>query len=368
MPTTAAGSEPVARPPAPKSPPPSPKGANQRPRTQATSQVRLTLHDGSSSRTVDWSVASELDWSNYSLVLGAGGATGAAFEAGVALGLATDLHVSFADARAVIGTSAGSIGAALIGLGFEGNDVAAVVAEVYDHMDPAVAAYGVQFDNTPPPLPNRLWMMRPPSLQLLASTTARLARRHWTGAALASIREGTFDLGARLQFLEGVPWPAPPTDIGICAVDARTGRREVFTRDTAATLLEAVNASCAVPGVMKPVRIGGIKYVDGGVVSPTNADLVDGRSDLVVIVSPMSGTSSRTALGRMTSGHARRRLASEVAVVKRRSKVLVIEPAGRLSNRVVDDALDGEGNRQILTDTYFGVTERTGGPDAANAG
>ena len=51
----------------------------------------------------------------------------------------------------------------------------------------------------------------------------------------------------------------------------------------------AVAASCAIPTFFTPVSIDGVRYVDGGVHSPTNADLVAGLGlDLVVISSPMS--------------------------------------------------------------------------------
>ena len=51
----------------------------------------------------------------------------------------------------------------------------------------------------------------------------------------------------------------------------------------------AVAASCAIPAFFAPVSIDGVRYVDGGVHSPTNADLVAELAlDLVVISSPMS--------------------------------------------------------------------------------
>jgi NTE family protein len=51
----------------------------------------------------------------------------------------------------------------------------------------------------------------------------------------------------------------------------------------------AVAASCAIPGYFAAVDIAGVAYVDGGLHSPTNADLLTGLDlDLVVISSPMS--------------------------------------------------------------------------------
>ena len=64
-----------------------------------------------------WRELGDLDWSRFRLVLGAGGATGAAFEAGILLALATDHGVDLRTATHVVGTSAGSVVAALIAMG-----------------------------------------------------------------------------------------------------------------------------------------------------------------------------------------------------------------------------------------------------------
>jgi NTE family protein len=69
------------------------------------------------------------------------------------------------------------------------------------------------------------------------------------------------------------------------AVDAVTGELMVFTRDSGVELVDAVAASCAVPGVWPPVTIGGRRYIDGGVRSGTNADLAAG-ADRVLIITP----------------------------------------------------------------------------------
>ena len=45
----------------------------------------------------------------------------------------------------------------------------------------------------------------------------------------------------------------------------------------AAELADAVAASCAIPGFYRPVRIGGRRYVDGGVCSTSNLDMLAGR-------------------------------------------------------------------------------------------
>jgi NTE family protein len=56
-----------------------------------------------------------------------------------------------------------------------------------------------------------------------------------------------------------------------------------------ATLASAVLASCAIPAYFAPVSIGGVEYFDGGVHSPSNADVLRNADlDVVVVVSPMT--------------------------------------------------------------------------------
>lgn len=65
----------------------------------------------------------------------------------------------------------------------------------------------------------------------------------------------------------------------VAAVDTDRGRRVLFGAPGApgASVAEAVAASCAIPGVFAPVRIGDRDYVDGGAWSPTNMDALDVR-------------------------------------------------------------------------------------------
>lgn len=77
----------------------------------------------------------------------------------------------------------------------------------------------------------------------------------------------------------------PNGSVLLTAVDAETGQPAVFTRDSGVDLVEAVAASCAVPGVWPPVTINGHRYIDGGVRSGTNADLAAG-CDRVLVVTP----------------------------------------------------------------------------------
>ncbi len=66
------------------------------------------------------------------------------------------------------------------------------------------------------------------------------------------------------------------------ATDVQSGQEMVFGRGNAGA---AVRASCSIPGVFRPVRIGDRYYVDGGVVSPVAVDAAKRLgADVVVAV------------------------------------------------------------------------------------
>jgi NTE family protein len=56
--------------------------------------------------------------------------------------------------------------------------------------------------------------------------------------------------------------------LGIVATDLKTGQPILFRRGDTGI---AVRASCSVPSLFEPVKIGGREYVDGGLVSPVPA-------------------------------------------------------------------------------------------------
>jgi NTE family protein len=66
-------------------------------------------------------------------------------------------------------------------------------------------------------------------------------------------------------------WPARM--LKVTAVDARTGHFVVFDSAGEIGLVDAVAASCAVPGVWPPVTIGDRRFMDRSVRSVVNADL-----------------------------------------------------------------------------------------------
>ncbi|MGW1764309.1 patatin-like phospholipase family protein [Streptomyces sp. NPDC002073] len=226
------------------------------------------------------------------LVLGGGGLTGIGWETGILHGLAaagTDLST----ADLVVGTSAGSVVGAQLTSG------RLTPAELYerqlgDATGEAVARLGAgvvaRF---------ALSMLR----ERDPHAYARRVGRYALAAATDDEAERRKVLAARLVSHD---WPA--RRLLITAVDALTGELRAFGREDGAGLVDAVSASCAVPGVWPPVTIGGRRFIDGGVRSGTNADLAAG-CDRVVILAPMAlGTavvpSARALADRLRAGGA----------------------------------------------------------------
>jgi NTE family protein len=71
------------------------------------------------------------------------------------------------------------------------------------------------------------------------------------------------------------------------STDLQTGREVVFARGNTGT---AVRASCSIPGVFRPTRIGDRMYVDGGIVSPVAVEAARRHgADFVIAVDVSSG-------------------------------------------------------------------------------
>jgi NTE family protein len=223
--------------------------------------VRLTLYQRAGFSTIEWADLGDLKWSDFSLVLGAGGVTGLAFEIGSLLALANDHGVDLSNATALVGTSAGAIAASLIALNFQAADMAAALVGADHHLSDDLASFGVHFPNEIPDVPGPFGWFRRPTLVTTATSVNQLLRRRFTAAMLSMMKSGSFDLGAQLQFFETAEWPSADDRLRVCAVNVRTGRRSVFTAASAVSLRDAVVASCAIPGLMQHSLIDGVPYV-----------------------------------------------------------------------------------------------------------
>ncbi|MCC6849887.1 MAG: alpha/beta fold hydrolase [Deltaproteobacteria bacterium] len=228
------------------------------------------------------------------LVLGAGGATGHAFHVGVLTALEEATGWDPRTADVIVGTSAGAIVAAMLRGGLAARDLAArALGEALSEEGRKVAAV---LGRPMPPPAREPWTW---STLLDAADVAYLKRALWrpwearigslVAAALPNGRIATDHLVGGIARLFGDRWPLGR--LWINAVRLGDGARVTFGRagSPPATIAQAVAASCAIPGYYRPVEIDGVRYVDGGVCSPTNLDLLaDERLDLVLVSSPMS--------------------------------------------------------------------------------
>src|SRR3569833_4186439 len=74
-----------------------------------------------------------------------------------------------------------------------------------------------------------------------------------------------------------LPTDAWPERAFACtAVDAEKGAFQLWTKESGVGVVRAVASSCSVPGVDPPVTLNGRRYIDGGMRSPTIADLATG--------------------------------------------------------------------------------------------
>jgi NTE family protein len=102
-------------------------------------------------------------------------------------------------------------------------------------------------------------------------------------------------------------WPA--RRLLVTAIDAVTGEFAALDAGSGVSLVDAVGASCAVPGVYPPVTMAGRRWIDGGVRSPANAYLAAGCERIVVLAPVPRGIRAASAAAyqaaRLTrAGHA----------------------------------------------------------------
>lgn len=264
------------------------------------------------------------------LALGGGGIAGYAFHAGVLGALREITGWDPRTAEIMLGTSAGS---GITGLLRGGVSVPELVARMLSiSTNPSdmerlrkASGRGIRFTGS-------LWF-GPSSPKLIARELCRLHRVRPANVlvgALPNGRVGNEVLGDQASKLHD-NWPDQTT--WITAVSLDTGELVVFGRGdehVGVDFAEAVSASCAIPAFFEPVRINGRRYVDGGMRSMVNVDLLSGLDlDLVVVLSPMSiaDISPRSPFASVLRGYPKLQLGREVAALEAAGiPTLTIEP------------------------------------------
>jgi NTE family protein len=265
------------------------------------------------------------------LVLGAGGMTGRAFH----LALLAALHDEFGwkanQADVVVGTSAGSLVGACLRSGAPIEDL--VCEATHGDLRSVVGTLAAIGPAPVPPPPAWTFGSPPLSLRHLAARARDEQPLRWTAAMSCLVPRGracTDEHAAWVDRLIGARWPDRP--LWVCAVEMPTLARTVWGCDTGEgpAIGLAVAASCAVPGYLAPRIHQGREFVDGGIHSPTNADVLVGeRMDRVIISSPMSAVDGGgwTPADRVARRARHRLLRDEALALKRDgTRVIMIEP------------------------------------------
>jgi NTE family protein len=237
------------------------------------------------------------------LVLGGGGTLGEAWLRALLAGLEADTGWDLRESDAFVGTSAGSIVAAVLAAGRRPEAARGVAAE-WERDAAAAAGDGGRTPTGEGGRDTAGDSRRTPAgdsgrnfggaVGLLAGLSHRAggaalsvaapfaplaaAGLEPAGAALRAAvlrrgRPGAREIPQLRRALESLGSEFDGR-LRVAAVELRSGRRVMFGAPGAppARVSEAVLASCAVPWVFRPVTIGGREYVDGGAWSATNLD------------------------------------------------------------------------------------------------
>jgi len=210
---------------------------------------------------------------NGALVLAGGGVAGISWELGVLLGIqqaSPELAAKVLDESVtLIGTSAGAAVAAQLAGGAPLQELVDAqlseeTAEVFVSIN--LAEFGAMMAGA-----------------MGAATSPEDSRRRLGQIALNA---DTVPTAVRRAAIEGrltvKSWG--DRDLRLTAIDAESGELRIFDRTSGVSLIEAVDASCAIPGIWPVVEIEGHKYMDGGMRTLANADLAAGHDPILILV------------------------------------------------------------------------------------
>jgi NTE family protein len=283
------------------------------------------------------------------LVLAGGGTLGEAWMRGLLDGAGTAAGIDFRDCEYFVGTSAGSIVAAFLAAGRapDSGAEARAARDFAEAADPdgdrpgrfaGLARLGAALATPVAPI------------ALASAGPGGAVARAVALKATPPVKRSLPGLG-RLIDAEGARFDGR---LRIVAVDRRNGRRVVFGAPDApeATVGQAVLASCSVPWIFAPVKIGDREYVDGGVWSPTNLDAAPARrGSEILCLNPTA--SLPAARARALRAFSRSAAATETLVLRARgATVRTIGPDARSAEAMGVNLMDRGRVAQVLAAGY----------------
>jgi NTE family protein len=264
------------------------------------------------------------------LALGAGGVLGAAWMVGALDALEQRGGLRSADAAQLLGTSVGSLLATMVAVEVP---TAAMAAYASGEQGSALAALDGH-DATARRLTRLPLPLGPGSLRMA------LAGRSRAKIVTGLLPRGVLSTEPLRELVERVVGPSWPSQrpLMLVACDYSSGERVALGPglEPHCTPAEAVCASCAIPAFYEPVAIGARLYIDGGVHSHSNLDLLTGRGlDAVIALNPLSsaawvagGGGLRERLARIQRRRSATQLRAEVELLRAEgTQVLLLEPA-----------------------------------------
>ena len=279
------------------------------------------------------------------LVLGAGGMVGMAYHAGALRALEEEAGFRPPDADLIVGTSAGSELGAYLRSGWSTRDFWELALGTHEALGglgdmgqhseaaPLLEALPRAFSpafHTPLDLARRFLG----SAYVMTRSVVRVPTPVMPGFLAHAFPAGLFSMGqGRRRLAAELPDQWPESPLWLCAVDIVSGERIVLGSRGAPSLslADAVAASCAIPGVYAPVRLGRRVLVDGGTHSTTNLDLaVRATCDVAICVAPMAFDrhDPPDALAKLVRRVPTRALAIEANGARRRGvRVLTLRPS-----------------------------------------
>lgn len=337
------------------------------------------------------------------LVLGAGGLMGLAYHAGVLRALERETDFCTDDVELIVGTSAGAVIAAYLRTGWGVEDLwnLAMDASKLDGTTPPIPAPRRRLpvgamarlrnqpgaENVPAPVP--VGGMAEWDRHVMAPafrTPLDLARRG-LGAAYVLSRsifrlpgptlpplpaavQGLFPGGlftmpeGRRRLTADLPeaWPnGPRRDLWLVAYDIQDRRRVVLGRPGTPriSLVDAVMASSAIPGVYSPVELDGMHLVDGGVSSTTHLNLATAAGcDRIICLAPMAfdPTAPPSTLDQMVRRLPTRALEREIAAARDKGVVAEVYRPSRSEIRMQGLNFMRPGGLQQVAEAAFDAT------------